>query len=74
MKIRSFRYLVGEGFKNIWANRLMSLASIGVLIACMLIMGVSIILSLNSTRRWATFRTKTLSWSILTKSCPTRIV
>ena len=47
MKIRSFRYLVGEGFKNIWANRLMSLASIGVLIACMLIMGVSIILSLN---------------------------
>ncbi len=47
MKIRSFRYLVGEGFKNIWANRLMSLASIGVLIACMLIMGVSIVLSLN---------------------------
>ncbi len=47
MKIRSFRYLVGEGFKNIWANRLMSLASIGVLIACMLIMGVSIVLSVN---------------------------
>ncbi len=47
MKIRSFRYLVGEGFKNIWANRLMSLASVGVLVACMLIMGVSIALTLN---------------------------
>lgn len=47
MKLRSFRYLVGEGFKNIWLNRLMSLASIGVLIACMLIMGVSIVLSDN---------------------------
>ena len=47
MKLRSFRYLIGEGFKNIWLNRLMSLASIGVLAACMLIMGVSIVLSVN---------------------------
>ncbi len=45
MKIRSFRYLVGEGFKNIWLNRLMSLASIGVLCACMIIMGVAMVLS-----------------------------
>lgn len=47
MKLRSFRYLIGEGFKNIWLNRLMSIASIGVLAACMLIMGVSIVLSVN---------------------------
>ena len=47
MKLRSFRYLVGEGFKNIWLNRLMSLASVGVLVACMLIMGVAIVLSEN---------------------------
>ncbi len=47
MKFRSFNYLIGEGFKNIWLNRLMSLASVGVLAACMLIMGVSIALSVN---------------------------
>ena len=47
MKVRSFRYLVGEGFKNVWLNRLMSLASIGVLVACMLIMGVALVLSEN---------------------------
>ena len=43
--MRSFRYLVKEGFKNVWVNRLMSLASIGVLVACMLIMGVAVVLT-----------------------------
>ncbi len=47
MKMRSFRYLVGEGIKNVWSNRLMSLASIGVLVACMLITGVAVVLSIN---------------------------
>ena len=47
MKMRSFRYLIGEGIKNVWANRLMSLASIGVLVACMFITGVAVVLSLN---------------------------
>ena len=47
MKISSVKYLVGEGFKNTWANRLMSLASIGVLVACMLITGVAVTLSVN---------------------------
>ncbi len=50
MKMRSFKYLVGEGIKNIWANRLMSLASIGVLVACMLITGVAVVLTLNVDR------------------------
>ncbi len=47
MKMRTFRYLIGEGIKNVWANRLMSLASVGVLVACMLITGVAVVLSLN---------------------------
>jgi len=47
MKMRSFRYLIGEGIKNVWANRLMSLASIGVLVACMLITGVAVVLTVN---------------------------
>ena len=47
MNARSTRYLIGEGFKNVWVNRLMSLASIGVLVACMLIMGVAFALTEN---------------------------
>ncbi len=47
MKMSSVKYLVGEGFKNTWANRLMSLASIGVLIACMVVIGLAILISEN---------------------------
>ncbi|MBP5618362.1 MAG: permease-like cell division protein FtsX [Clostridia bacterium] len=47
MNARSGRYLIGEGFKNVWVNRLMSFASIGVLVACMLIMGVALCLTQN---------------------------
>ena len=35
----SFGYLVKEGLRNIRANRQMSVASIGVLIACMVLIG-----------------------------------
>ena len=47
MKMRSFKYLVGEGFKSTWANRLMSLASIGVLVACMVLIGLAILITEN---------------------------
>lgn len=47
MKLTSVRYLVGNGFKNIWLNKLMSIASIGVLVACMSVIGLAIALSIN---------------------------
>lgn len=47
MKMRSFRYLVGEGVSNVWVNRLMSLASIGVLVACMVVIGLAVLISEN---------------------------
>lgn len=47
MKLGSVRYLVGEGFKNTWVNRLMSLASIGVLVACMVVIGLALLISEN---------------------------
>lgn len=50
MKLRKFRYLIGEGIKNIWANRLMSLASVGVLVACMLLIGIAVAVSFNITK------------------------
>ena len=43
----SFGYLVKEGLRNIRANRQMSVASIGVLIACMVLIGGALLLSLN---------------------------
>ena len=47
MKMTSVRYLVGEGFKNLWVNRLMSIASIGVLMACMVIIGLATLITEN---------------------------
>ncbi|MGI5966197.1 MULTISPECIES: permease-like cell division protein FtsX [Anaerotruncus] len=43
----SFWYLIKEGFRNIVANRLMSFASIGTLVACMLLIGSSLLFSMN---------------------------
>lgn len=43
----SWGYLVKEGLHNIRANRQMSIASIGILIACMILIGGALMLSLN---------------------------
>ncbi|MBQ6625819.1 MAG: permease-like cell division protein FtsX [Ruminococcus sp.] len=47
MNFSSFGYLIKEGFKNIWSNRMMSLASVGVLISCLILTGSAIMLSVN---------------------------
>lgn len=47
MKFSSMRYLAGEGVKNTWVNRLMTIASVGVLVACMVIIGLAILISEN---------------------------
>ncbi len=47
MKLSSIRYLTKEGIKNTWVNRLMTLASIGVLVACMVIIGLAVLISEN---------------------------
>ncbi len=50
MKMGSVRYLIGEGVKSTWVNRLMSLASVGVLVACMVIIGLAILISENVSK------------------------
>lgn len=45
----SFGYLIKEGFKNIFNNRMMSLASIGVLISCLVLTGSAVMLTVNVT-------------------------
>lgn len=49
IRFSSLCYLIKEGVRNIWNNRIMSLASIGVLVACMLLIGGALLLSLNIT-------------------------
>ncbi len=47
MKGSSLGYLTKEGFRNVWVNRLMSLASITVLMACLVIIGLGSMLFFN---------------------------
>ena len=43
----SIRYLISEGFRNIHANRLMSVASIAVLVACLVMIGSACMIFIN---------------------------
>ncbi len=45
--IEKIRYFVREGFKNIWVNRIMSIASVCVLTICLLLLGTSVLISIN---------------------------
>lgn len=47
MKASSFGYLAKSGVKNLWSNRMMTLASVGTLIACLLIVGFAALFSIN---------------------------
>ena len=49
MKPNSFFYTVRQGFKNIWRNRLFSVASIATMTACILIFGVFFSILMNVT-------------------------
>ena len=39
MRLSSIRYLLREGFRSIWQNRFMAIASVGVLVSCLLLTG-----------------------------------
>lgn len=47
MRLSNFGYLCKEGVRNIFSNRLMSFACIGVLVACLLLIGSSVLITLN---------------------------
>ena len=42
-----FGYLAKEGFKNVWNNRIMSIASVCVLISCLVLTGAAALFSMN---------------------------
>lgn len=43
----SFKYLFKEGFKNVWSNRMMSIASVAVLVCCLVLTGAAVLLAAN---------------------------
>ncbi len=47
MKLSSFRYLVGQGFDNVWKNRVMAFASFCVLLVSLLLVGISVLFYIN---------------------------
>lgn len=47
MRFHDIRYLVREGFRNSWQNRFMALASVGVLICCLLLTGFAYLVFVN---------------------------
>ena len=51
MKNKNLRYLTNEGIKNIGANRLMSFASVAVLMSCLVMIGCAVLLYFNIDAR-----------------------
>lgn len=47
MKIRTMKYFAGQGFRGIWRNRLMSLASIATIASCLMIVGIFYCIAVN---------------------------
>lgn len=47
MKFSSFKYLFRQGLHNFISNRLMSVASVGVVTSCLILVGVCVSLALN---------------------------
>lgn len=45
--MKGFGYLFNEGIKNVWNNRGMSIASVGILVSCLLITGVAMLFCEN---------------------------
>ena len=47
MNAASLKYLTKEGFRNLWTNRMMSIASVAVLMSCLILIGSATMIFLN---------------------------
>ena len=47
MKISSFNYLIRQGFKGIWRNKMMTFASFCILLVSLIMVGFTILISIN---------------------------
>ena len=68
--MHSFGYLLSEGLKSLWKNRTMSIASIGVLISCLLMTGIAGLLSLNLSETMASVEGNNVTTVFLKQGLP----
>lgn len=54
MRFSTVKYLLREGFRNVWSNRMMSLVSIGILVVCLILTGAAGLVSVNVSRALST--------------------
>ena len=73
MKASSFRYLINQGFKGIWKNRMMTFASFCILLVSLLMVGTSVLVSINLTRKSAVSRTRAKS-SLSLRTAQVRLI
>ena len=71
MRINGLGYLMKEGTKNIWNNRTMSFASIGVLISCLLLTGAAVLFSYNIDSAMKTIEGNNSVRIYMTQNLPT---
>ena len=45
--MKGFGYLAKEGLKSVWSNRIMSIASVCVLVSCLVLTGAAALFSIN---------------------------
>ncbi len=58
MSADTIKYFFKEGFKNVWANAVMSAASILVMVCCMILTGGAVLLSMNLSQALKTIENK----------------
>ncbi len=56
--VNSTKYFLKEGFKNVWINGIMSLASILVMVCCMILTGGAVLASMNLSSALKTIENK----------------
>ena len=71
MKIHSLGYLFREGLKGLWKNRTMTLASVGVLLSCLFLMGFAGLLSMNISSMMESMEGKNMISIFLKNDVPT---
>lgn len=58
MRASSFNYLVKHGFQSLWLNRLMTIASVGILSACLIVTGLAGIVGLGVADMFGTVESR----------------
>ena len=70
MNWNAFKYTIKEGFKNVFLNGVMSLASISVMVCCMVLTGSAVLISLNLSQMLKTVENQNSITIFLKKTVP----